>query len=286
MERQTGDRINDTGIFWRHEAHRPWIPAGDRASQGMGTRGRFAGCNLLSPDPGRSAGFYAEVFGWRARLDGSGGVQKWLLEHDGTPVGTVLGPVDGLADRSTWVPAVTVDLPERRAEKAASMGGEPLEPAVEVPRFGRLSLVVDPHGALVAPVRPAAPAERRDPPKRSVVGDFTWHELLTPDPERSIRFYQDLFDWGTKQRELEGETYRMFHTQNQEIAGIVPLETAGLGSSSWVSYLKVADAVGAAHRVANLGGDVLLEPVELHTVGLYALLIDPLGAQFGIIEPM
>lgn len=286
MERQTGDRIDDTGIFLRHEAHRPYIPSGGRGALGLSTRGRFVGCNLLSPHPGRSAGFYAEVFGWKARLEQSDGIQSWVLEHEGRPVGAVLDTVEDLGARTMWVPAVLVDEPERRTDKAAELGGTPLEPAVDIPQLGRLSLLADPHGATVSPARPPRPPEPREPPKRSEVRDFTWHELLTPRPDQSIRFYQDLFDWGTKQRDLGGETYRMFHTENQEVAGIVPLETGGHGNSSWVSYLKVADAVGAARRVANLGGDVLLEPIDLPGVGLYALLIDPLGAHFGIIEPL
>jgi hypothetical protein len=52
----------------------------------------------------------------------------------------------------------------------------------------------------------------------------------------------------------------------------------------WLNYLRVEDAVKTAAKVVALGGRVLVAPrVDRHG-GMVAIVADPAGAPFGLLE--
>ena len=52
----------------------------------------------------------------------------------------------------------------------------------------------------------------------------------------------------------------------------------------WTNYIRVGDAVETAAKVVALGGRVLVEPRVDRQGGRVALVADPLGARFGLLE--
>ena len=56
------------------------------------------------------------------------------------------------------------------------------------------------------------------------------------------------------------------------------------GHPYWLNYLRVKDTVRTAAKVVALGGRVLVEPwVDRHG-GKVAVVADPSGAPFGLLE--
>jgi uncharacterized protein len=55
-------------------------------------------------------------------------------------------------------------------------------------------------------------------------------------------------------------------------------------SPSWMIYFAVADTDLTAARAAELGGTVSVEPFDLFNVGRVAVLNDPEGASFSILQ--
>jgi hypothetical protein len=52
----------------------------------------------------------------------------------------------------------------------------------------------------------------------------------------------------------------------------------------WLNYVRVEDAVKTTAKVVALGGRVLVEPrIDRHG-GKVAVVADPLGAPFGLLE--
>ena len=52
----------------------------------------------------------------------------------------------------------------------------------------------------------------------------------------------------------------------------------------WLNYIRVEDAVAVTAKLVALGGRVLVEPrVDRHG-GKVALVADPMGAPFGLLE--
>jgi predicted enzyme related to lactoylglutathione lyase len=54
---------------------------------------------------------------------------------------------------------------------------------------------------------------------------------------------------------------------------------------AWSSYVSVADAEATAAAVAEAGGSVIAEPMDVMGLGTMAVFADPTGAVFGIWQP-
>ena len=55
--------------------------------------------------------------------------------------------------------------------------------------------------------------------------------------------------------------------------------------SFWITYFAVTDADSVAARAKELGGSVVTEPMDIPEVGRFAVIHDPQGAHFGILQP-
>jgi hypothetical protein len=52
----------------------------------------------------------------------------------------------------------------------------------------------------------------------------------------------------------------------------------------WMIYFTVDDCDGDAQRARNLGGKVVVPPMDIANVGRFSVLSDPAGAAFAIIK--
>ena len=115
---------------------------------------------------------------------------------------------------------------------------------------------------------------------------FVWHELMTTDTRGAGKFYQ----------EVAGLTvtpgpYLMLFSGEEPVGGLVgptpegPVWPSGGPDPHWIAYIGVADVDGAAKRARELGGQILLPPVNIPGFGRAAVLRDPQGAAFGIFSP-
>lgn len=110
-----------------------------------------------------------------------------------------------------------------------------------------------------------------------------WIELLTTAPEKTRQFYSTIFDWGFTP---VAENYNMATAHGLPVAGIVDVSHAGdaVPTDVWLTFFLTEDAESAAHRIPELGGKVLTQPLSGEK-GLTLGGIDPAGAFFGLIEP-
>ena len=54
----------------------------------------------------------------------------------------------------------------------------------------------------------------------------------------------------------------------------------------WLAYVNVPDVDAAAAAAAKLGGQIVVPPMDIPTVGRIAVLVDPQGAAIGIFKPL
>jgi hypothetical protein len=78
--------------------------------------------------------------------------------------------------------------------------------------------------------------------------------------------------------------YRIFNRGETGIAGVMAIPHESI-PPHWQPYVAVADPDATAKKATDLGGTVLLEPMDVPKVGRLAVLTDPQGATFGIIKP-
>jgi predicted enzyme related to lactoylglutathione lyase len=120
-------------------------------------------------------------------------------------------------------------------------------------------------------------------------GSFTWCELTCRDVDAAKRFYAQVFGWESKiPPYAEGSGYSVFSLPGIErpVAGMVEMDELWPADTQphWMIYFAVEDADDTVARAAELGGTVSVEPFELFNVGRVAVLTDPEGASFSILQ--
>lgn len=118
-------------------------------------------------------------------------------------------------------------------------------------------------------------------------GDFVWYELMTPDPDAAQKFYGGLLGWTFEEAGFNGQDYRSFNAGEAQVGGFLKLtpEMAEHGAQpSWVGYVRVDDVPAVVAKVRDAGGHVFMEGGEVPEVGPFAMLADPQGAPFYVID--
>ena len=184
---------------------------------------------------------------------------------------------------SHWLSHVSVEGADATAARAEEPGGETLGGAFDLGDVGRMALVQDPAGAVLAAWEPGAHVGAR---RVNDVGCMTWNELQSREPEEAATFYSYLFGWATEAHEYEGRVaYVTIRNAGSENGGVMPMtEAHGDAPPHWLPYFTVGSCDDAIARVRDLGGRGLAGPIELPQPGSIAVLRDPQGAAFAVYE--
>lgn len=117
---------------------------------------------------------------------------------------------------------------------------------------------------------------------------FVWHELMTSDVDAAERFYAEVVGITVTSLGDGSDAYRMAMFDDAPVGGFVGPRPDGSSWPSggpephWVASFGVDDADEAARKTKELGGAVLLAPVDVPGMGRAAVLRDPQGAVFGV----
>jgi len=119
-----------------------------------------------------------------------------------------------------------------------------------------------------------------------VRGRFVWHELMTRDVPGAKKFYAKLVGWKTLAWPLD-PSYTVCHADIGPTAGImeIPADLPADMPAHWVQYIGTRDVDGTADAAVRAGGSVLKAPSDMQGAGRYAIIKDPQGAPFGILDP-
>src|SRR5512137_3041512 len=104
-------------------------------------------------------------------------------------------------------------------------------------------------------------------------GRFLWYELHTTDLEAAKLFYSKVIGWNTSVFKGEMGSYDMFAVGDRGVAGAMtlPKETKG-APPHWLTYLGTPEVDRDTERVKGLGGKVLVPPMDIPTVGRFAVV--------------
>ncbi|WP_162181650.1 VOC family protein, partial [Glycomyces tenuis] len=119
------------------------------------------------------------------------------------------------------------------------------------------------------------------------LGAPIWVDSTTPDLAGDTAFYAGLFGWSARDYGEEFGHYTELllggdGDEGRSVAGIVPGEAPG----RWHLSFHVADCEAAAARAEKLGGAVVEAPAEVGGDMKFAMLADPNGAEFGLLQPI
>jgi uncharacterized protein len=232
----------------------------------------FCWIDLGTDDAPGAKAFYGGLFGW---------------EFDDLPTGekgtyaicrlrgkAVAGLYDQ-AETTGWGSYLKVGDVDGVTGRARELGAEVLVEPFDAPGGGRVATVRDPAGAAVSLSRPG---EHFGAEVVNEDGAWTWNELVSGELAAGARFYSELLGWTAG--ELEGPIRRTTFTLGELLIGgghePVPEEDPTPG---WRVTFWVGDADQTAARAGELGGSVLLPPMDI-PVGRMTIVADPQGAVF------
>jgi uncharacterized protein len=245
---------------------------GEVASYPVGT---FSWVDLGTTDVDGAKAFYGGLFGWQIEdLTSSQGTYT-MCRLDGRDVAGIHrhAPDEGTG----WGSSISVDDADRVTARARELGATVLAEPFDVQGAGRTSVLRDPSGAVVSLWQPAG---HDGAGLVNEVGTWTWNELTTPDLAAAKAFYAALFGWGAQ--DIPGAFPRTSFSLGDLLVGgghaPAPQEPP---TPRWTISFRVADADQSVARAEELGGSVLLPPMDV-PVGRFAIVADPAGAAFSI----
>jgi uncharacterized protein len=110
-----------------------------------------------------------------------------------------------------------------------------------------------------------------------------WYELASADLAASQSFYAGLLGWNWMDAGMEGMTYMLASLDSTMIAGLFSAEMGR--AAGWMVYFAVDSADETAALAAAIGAATLMPPTDIPGTGRFAILADPQGAVFGILQP-
>lgn len=135
------------------------------------------------------------------------------------------------------------------------------------------------------------PAVTDTPTNTRLPGKIIWHDLITDTPEASEAFYSGLFGWefepvGAGFGSLVRANYKLIRHNGRLIGGMIDQTRldADEDISQWIVLMSTDDIDRAVAVVAGDGGTVFTAPTKLADRGRIAVVADPQGAVFALLE--
>lgn len=237
--------------------------------------GQLCWVDLSSSDPKKATPFYEGLFGWESLPDADDGRGYTMFLLDG---GRVAGMVatHSKATPSAWNPYVRVGSANDVTHGAADRGGKVIMEATDFGRTGQAAYISDREGAAIGAW---VPNDHRGATLAAEAGAFHHAELATKDLQQAQEFYDGLFSWDFFPRVESGSVDVVAGGE----ASFGLRKTDAGEKSEWTIFFAVTDLDDSLKRVKALKGGVR-RPAKAGPAGRVALVTDPAGGRFGLIE--
>ncbi len=242
---------------------------------------------LVTPDLDASKRFYGSLFNWTYRDSRAGKYDYSEALLNGRPVAGIVHKdlPPGEQKKPAWLNFISVADVDAAKNTAVAKGAKVLFEPQLLPGRGKEAVLADPQGAVFAVLASSSgdpPDELADP------GEWIWSSLITSDVDAGAAFYQSLFNYEVYPVDDDGDgtsDHAVFASENYARASANSLpEKRPDAHSHWISFVRVDDVAAAAAKATQLGGRVVVEPRVDRQGGKLAVVADPQGAHFGLME--
>lgn len=115
-------------------------------------------------------------------------------------------------------------------------------------------------------------------------GSPCWYELASKAPKDVQDFYAKTLGWDWMDAGMEFMTYLLAARDGAMVAGLYSADDDQ--PAAWQIYIAVEDATATVTQAESLGAKVIQPPADIPGTGRFAVLTDPQGARFGILQPL
>lgn len=251
-------------------------------------QGELCWTDLSAKDLDGQTRFYESLFGWTHEdlpTDVGPIYRQFKLGGMTVAGASAMSPdFEAQGMPSMWATYIATSDVDALTRRTAELGGQVTMPAMDVMQQGRMAGITDPTGGMVFFWQPGV---HKGAQVFGVPGSMMWADLSTRDPERAAEFFAGLLGWKIDLMTGAPMPYWQVSVREQPEGGIMPMPPqlpAGV-PPNWMVYFGVASVREAVEKARALGGTAEMEPTESAGVS-FAVLGDPAGAVFGIMEPM
>ena len=247
--------------------------------------GKVIWADLVTPDIAGAKHFYGELFGWTFNDVHTGVSDYSVALLNGNPVGGLYQRAvrPGEQRQPAWLTFIAVRDVAAVGRNILAHGGKMLTPTHSYPDRGQQAVFADPQGAVFA-VLQSSSGDPQD--VLAAPGEWIWSSVLARDPDTDAAFYQDVFGYEVFEVPSDdGSTHILLSTDDYARASLNALPAdAAKRHPHWLNFVRVTSATDTAARAEALGGRVLVKPFTDRHGGLVAVVADPAGAPFGLLE--
>ncbi|MBL8982307.1 MAG: VOC family protein [Gemmatimonadetes bacterium] len=118
-------------------------------------------------------------------------------------------------------------------------------------------------------------------------GRFLWHQLNTPNADAALAFYTAVCEWGREswQPDPSQPAYQMWKGSAGAHSGVMQMPPDSKDPAHWLGYISTPDVDATVSTVKGLGGALVFGPMDIPSVGRFAVMTDPDGAMFAPFTP-
>jgi predicted enzyme related to lactoylglutathione lyase len=251
--------------------------------------GEFCWVSLATTDVEGARAFYGDLLGvdWEPAPGPPEETGGYGFFVKGGKQVAGMGPTQQEGQPSAWSSYIKVEDADATAEKVKESGGQVLFGPADLPNeSGRVAMLQDPTGAFVW-----INQQQKHPGAQLVnePGTWNWNNLMTRDMDAAKDFYRNVFGWTATHNEQAPDFVWMWQVDGQrwpeglaglmEIGGDLPAEMP----AHWQVYLMVDGVDDTVAKAEGAGGRLAWGPIDI-PVGRIAVVVDPQGAPFSIIE--
>ncbi len=258
--------------------------------------------DTTQPDPEAAIAFYGGLFEWdfEDAMPSGSPVRYFIARLRGRDVAAVGSQPEGGAPSAVWNTYVWVDSADDAASRVLEAGGRVVMEPLDVMDAGRMAVFTDPEGAVFSVWQ----AERHKGARIvNEPGSLNFNNLNTRDAESAKAFYGSVFGWETLGMGDGAQAWRLPGYGEFLARGDPGLRERMAASGApqgfedvvatvmaitdeqpdvtahWSVTFAVEDADAVAERATELGGQVMVAPVDAPWVRV-TVISDPQGATF------
>jgi len=247
--------------------------------------GKIVWADLVTPDLVSAERFYGGLFGWTFQTIHAGESDYALASVDGRAVGGLYQkPIAaGEHKQSAWLTFIAVGDVDAAKRAALANGAKVVSDAKSYPARGRQAVLSDPEGAVFAIL---ASSSGDAPDYLAAPGEWIWSSLLSEDAGTEAAFYQTLFSYDVFDLASDDGREHVILASDGFARGSVNSFPTGAARrhAHWLNFIRVDNTNDVVAKVLAAGGRILVEPHPDRHGGQVAVVADPAGAPFGLME--
>lgn len=249
-------------------------------------QGQFCWLELTAINWKVAKAFYCDLFNWRAEDEDIGDgmfYTKMYIENNVVAAMFQRTPEqEAQGVMTNWLTYIAVDDVDATLAIAEPLNANVLAGPHNVMDAGRMAIMQEPNGAVFAiwQANQHAGIGQRDIP-----GSLCWSELATLNREDSKSFYHQILGWQYDDKDMMGMIYTELAVGEHQEGGMLEMgDEWGDTPPHWMNYFAVDNCDEAVDKAQSLGAVICVPVTNIPDVGRFAVINDPQGATFSIIE--